>query len=47
MPVKRRTFMLALEDAWKWVQIGACIAVGYYIVRGIGVAALLLAEWIS
>jgi len=36
--------MLGLEEAWKWVQIGVCVAVGYYIVRGIGLAAWLIAD---
>jgi hypothetical protein len=29
--------MLNLMDAFKWVQIGICLAIGYYIVRWTGI----------
>jgi hypothetical protein len=34
--------MLNLLDALKWVQIGACLAVGFYIVRWTGVLILVI-----
>ena len=33
----RETHMLDWIDAIKWVQIGACIAIGYYMVRWTGI----------
>jgi hypothetical protein len=39
--------MLGLDEALKWVQIGVCIAVGYYIVRGAGWLIFFAAEWLS
>jgi hypothetical protein len=39
--------MLGLDEALKWVQIGACAAVGFYIVRGIGWLVIIAADWLS
>ena len=36
--------MLGLEEVLKWVQIGVCAAIGYYVVRGTGWLVLLIAE---
>jgi hypothetical protein len=34
--------LLTLVDAFKWVQIGACLAIGYYVVRWAGIGLLVI-----
>jgi hypothetical protein len=47
MAVEWTPAMLGLEEALKWIQIGACIAVGYYMVRGLGWLVILAIDWFS
>lgn len=38
--------MLGLEEALRWIQIGACITGGYYGIRVAGWLVLLIVDWV-